>query len=78
MLCGLMAVVVSFLVEADTRKLQKYAETFRTARATLRSTEVKRWLPSRENWSAFGTFDIVAGDYQGVAEGSLIPNRLSP
>jgi hypothetical protein len=74
MLSGLMAVAVSFLVEADTRKLQKYAETFRPARASLRSTEVKRWLPSRENWSAFGTFDIVAGDYQGVAEGSLIPN----
>ena len=71
---GIMAVVVSFLLEGEVRRLREYAATVRPARATLRSTEVKRWIPTRDNWSAFGTFDIVAGDYQGVAEGSLIPS----
>jgi hypothetical protein len=72
-LFGIIAVAASFFLEAEARKLRGYAATFRPARATLRSTAVKRWLPTRDNWSAFGTFDIVAGDYRGVAEGSLIP-----
>lgn len=63
----------SFLLQTEVERLREYAATVRPARAILRSTEVKRWIPARDNWSAFGTFDIVAGDYQGVAEGSLIP-----
>lgn len=72
-LLGIMAVGVSFLLAAEAQTLREYAATVRPARATLRSTEVKRWIPTRDNWSAFGTFEIVAGDYKGVAEGSLIP-----
>lgn len=73
-LFGIAAVGVSFLLDAEVQRLREYAATVRPARAILRSTEVKRWLPTRDHWSAFGTFDIVAGDYQGVAEGSLIPS----
>jgi hypothetical protein len=72
-LFGIAAVAVSFFLEAEGQRLREYAATVRPARAILRSTEVKRWIPTRDNWSAFGAFDIVAGDHQGVAEGSLIP-----
>jgi hypothetical protein len=73
-LFGIVALGGSFLLAAEAQRLREYAAIVRPARATLRSKEVKRWIPARDNWSAFGTFDIVVGDYQGVAEGSLIPS----
>jgi MYXO-CTERM domain-containing protein len=68
-----VAGVGSFFVAEEAHTLRAYAQTVRPARATLRSAEVKRWIETRDNWSAFGTFDIVAGDHQGVAEGNLVP-----
>ncbi len=56
--------------------LADYAKIVKPARATLRSTVVKEWIPGGNHWSAFGTFDIVAGDYSGSAEGSLIPRSF--
>jgi hypothetical protein len=73
---AIAAGVGSFLTAASAEKLRDYAATVRPARATLRALEVKRWFPDLDHWSAFGTFDIVAGDHRGTAEGSLIPSSF--
>jgi hypothetical protein len=66
----------ALMVSLEARRLREYSLQVVPARATLVSVEVRRWLPGRENWSAFGTFDIVAGDHRGRAEGSLIPSSF--
>jgi hypothetical protein len=66
--------ILSFVVGERQDVYEEMERTVRKARATLVSTEVREWIPGRNHWSAFGTFDIVAGDYTGKAEGSLIPS----
>jgi hypothetical protein len=70
------AAVLSIVIGERQDVFEEMERTVRRARATLVSTEVKEWIPGRNHWSAFGTFDIVAGDYAGRAEGSLIPSSF--
>jgi hypothetical protein len=74
LLFGLFGLGLSFLLAADRQKtFEELDAVVRPARATLVSTEVKKWLEARDHWGAFGTFDVVAGDFKGRAEGSLEP-----
>lgn len=68
--------ICSVMFGENLGRLEEYALIVKPARATLRSTVVKEWIPGGNHWSAFGTFDIVAGDHAGPAEGSLIPRSF--
>jgi hypothetical protein len=76
MVLGLAAAGFSFVAAAERDRLAEYASTVRPAKATLRKTEVREWIAGRGNWTAFGTFDVVAGDFRGSAEGDLAPRHV--
>lgn len=57
----------------DQRRLADLEASLRPVQARLVATEVKESGDDRNNWSAFGTFEIESGDYQGRADGSLVP-----
>jgi hypothetical protein len=70
---GLAAAGLSFPAAAERDRLAEYSATIRPAKATLRKTEIREWIAGHGDWNAFGTFDIVAGDHRGSAEGDLAP-----
>jgi hypothetical protein len=43
---------------------------------SARRHEVKEWIEHHDDWAALGTFQIESGDYQGRAEGNLIPESF--
>jgi len=57
-------------------RLDELEATLRPVRARLVATEVKEWIEGNDNWAPFGTFQIESGDYQGRAEGDLIPESF--
>jgi hypothetical protein len=73
MWAGLAVAGVSVMAAAERDRLAEHAATVRPAKVTLRKTEVREWTLGYGNWNAFGTFDVVAGDHRGVAEGDLAP-----
>jgi hypothetical protein len=57
-------------------RLDDFEASVRPVRARLIASEVKEWIEHHDDWAAFGTFEIESGDYQGRAEGNLIPESF--
>jgi len=74
--CYLGAFAAAFfcvVVGLQQAKLDELEASIRPVRARLIATEIKEWIEGHDNWATFGTFQIESGDYQGRAEGNLIP-----
>ena len=72
-LLGFAAAAISVVLSISQAELEKLDAEARPVRARLVAMEVKEWIPGRGNWAPMGTFEIESGDYQGVAEGNLMP-----
>lgn len=71
---GLIFLFLSVLVADGQERREAFAAHAVPAKVTLLSTQVRDW--GRDDWSAFGTFRVVAGGHSGEAEGCLDPPGL--
>ena len=60
----------------DQRRLEELEASAVPIRARLVAMETKEWIEGHNNWYARGLFDIESADYQGRAEGNLIPQSF--
>ena len=70
---ALVAAVSCVVKQLQQSRLGELEADLRAVRARLVATELKEWVEGHDNWAAFGTYQIESGDYQGRAEGNLIP-----
>jgi hypothetical protein len=60
----------------DQRRWEELDASAVPIRARLVAMETKEWIQGHNNWYARGLFDIESADYQGRAEGNLIPESF--
>jgi hypothetical protein len=68
-----MAAVSCIIYSLQQGRLNELEAELRPVRARLVATEVKEWIAGNDDWSAFGTFEVLSDDEQGRATGDLIP-----
>jgi hypothetical protein len=72
-LAACVAAVSCIIYSLRQERLDELEAELRPVRARLVATEVKEWIAGNDDWSAFGTFEILSADEQGRATGDLIP-----
>jgi hypothetical protein len=73
---ALGALFFALTLTIEQQRLEELEASAVPVRARLVAMDTKEWIEGHNNWYARGVFDIVSTEFQGRAEGDLIPRSF--